>query len=296
MEPEAQRVTADEKVPILSQVMRGVSTSLSALAAVLLVVAICQFAPPLQAFVVPPGPGHHFAVIAAVIFLAACVSSTVGFAFSAIAAAMILHLEPDKIEAVQIMIVASIGIQAYSVVDLRRTICWKTCLPFLVGGALTIPVGIYMLITTNPHSYALIMGIGLATYGTYMLVRRPFTIRFGGAAANAMVGALGGLTGPLAAFPGAFVTIWCGARGWNKTRQRSIYQPYILVMQLLTLGALAGLTGRPQLDPALLGYALPGIAGSFVGMRLFHSLSDSQFNKLVNVALLVSGLTLLINR
>jgi hypothetical protein len=139
------------------------------------------------------------------------------------------------------------------------------------------------------------MGIGLAAYGAYMLVRRPFAIRGGGVVANAAVGALGGLTGPLAAFPGAFVTIWCGARGWDKTVQRSIYQPYILVMQLLTLGALTVPAGQFRFDPALLGYAVPGIAGAFLGMRVFRGISDTQFNKVVNVALVASGLALMFN-
>ena len=279
---------------ILSALVHGTSAGLSAVAAILLVVAACQFHAMPSALVAVSEPGRHFVLTWAAIFLAACVSSTVGFAFSAIAAAMILHLVPNTIEAVQIMMVASIGIQSYSVVALRQTICWKTCLPFLIGGALTIPVGTYLLLTSSPHIYALIMGSGLAAYGAYMLVRRPFTIGVGGPLANAAVGALGGVTGPLAAFPGAFVTIWCGARGWDKTVQRSIYQPYILVMQLLTLGALTVSTGQSRFDPTLLGYAIPGIAGAFLSMRVFRGMSDSQFNKVVNVALVASGLALML--
>ena len=57
-------------------------------------------------------------VVAAIIFVAAAISSTVGFAFSAIAGAMILHAVPNGVEAVQIMMIASIGIQAYSVANL----------------------------------------------------------------------------------------------------------------------------------------------------------------------------------
>jgi len=41
------------------------------------------------------------------------------------------------------------------------------------------------------------------------------------------VGALGGITGATPAFPGAFVTIWSGAHGSDKYRQRAIYQPFI---------------------------------------------------------------------
>src|SRR5688500_15654084 len=46
--------------------------------------------------------------ISVIIFLAAVISSTVGFAFSAIAGAMILHYVSNGVEAVQIMMIASI--------------------------------------------------------------------------------------------------------------------------------------------------------------------------------------------
>jgi hypothetical protein len=44
--------------------------------------------------------------------------------------------------------------------------------------------------------------------------------------------------------------------------------------------------------PELLIYALPGIAGAYVGLRVFHQLSDAHFQKLVNVALIASGIAL----
>ena len=80
--------------------------------------------------------------VSIVIFVAAGLSSTVGFAFSAIAAAMIFHLVSDTVEAVQIMMVASIAIQAYSVAGMWRTISWRACAPFLIGGIATMPAGI----------------------------------------------------------------------------------------------------------------------------------------------------------
>ena len=227
-----------------------------------------------------------------VIFAAAAVSSTVGFAFSAIAAAMIFHLVSDNVAAVQIMMVASIGIQAYSVAALYRTISWRACMPFLIGGAATIPAGIHLLLSVPPHAYVFAMGVALVLYGTYMLFKRPLSVERGGAFMNGIVGALGGLTGPLAAFPGAFVTIWCGMRGWDKVIQRSIYQPYILVIQVLTLVALSAVSDRAALDGHLLIYALPGVMGAYLGLKVFHDLTDVQFQLLVNLALIVSGVAL----
>ena len=52
------------------------------------------------------------------------------------------------------------------------------------------------------------------------------------------MGFLGGLTGGLAGFPGASVTIWCALKGWDKAHQRGVYQPFILCMQPISLLAI----------------------------------------------------------
>jgi uncharacterized protein len=236
---------------------------------------------------VPP-----WVAVSIVIFVAAGLSSTVGFAFSAIAAAMIFHLVSDTVEAVQIMMVASIAIQAYSVAGMWRTISLRACAPFLVGGIATIPAGIYLLLSFRPQAYVFSMGLALALYGAYMLFKQPPSITRGGVATDMAVGALGGITGPLAAFPGAFVTIWCGMRGWDKVAQRSVYQPYILVLQVLTLGGLSLVSGRSVLDGHLIAYALPGVAGAYLGLQVFQKLNDVQFRRFVNLALIASGVAL----
>jgi len=230
--------------------------------------------------------------VSIVIFIAASISSTVGFAFSAIAAAMIFHFVSDTVEAVQIMMVASIAIQAYSVAGMWRTISLRACAPFLIGGVATMPVGIYLLLCLRPQAYIFAMGLALALYGAYMLLRQPPSIKRGGAFADVAVGALGGITGPLAAFPGAFVTIWCGMRGWDKVVQRSVYQPYILILQVLTLAGVSVVSERSMMNGELFAYALPGVAGACIGLQVFQKLSDVQFRRLVNLALIVSGIAL----
>jgi len=234
----------------------------------------------------------HWVAVSIVIFMAASLSSTVGFAFSAIAAAMIFHFVSDTVEAVKIMMVASIAIQAYCVAGMWRTISLRACAPFLIGGVATMPAGIYLLLCLRPQAYIVAMGLALALYGAYMLIRQPPSIKRGGAFTDVAVGALGGITGPLAAFPGAFVTIWCGMRGWDKVAQRSVFQPYILILQVLTLGTLSLVSGRSVFNGDLIAYALPGVAGAWLGLQVFQKLSDLQFQRLVNLALIVSGIAL----
>src|SRR5262245_5064863 len=207
---------------------------------------------------------------------------------------MMFHLVPDTVLAVQIMMAASIAIQAYSVAGMWRTISLRACAPFLIGGIATMPAGIYLLLSSRPQAYVFSMGLALALYGAYMLFKQPPSVKTGGVATDVVVGALGGLTGPLAAFPGAFVTIWCGMRGWDKVAQRSVYQPYILILQVVTLGALSLVCGRSIVDSDVIAYALPGIAGAWLGLQLFQKLSDMQFHRLVNLALIVSGIALVL--
>lgn len=241
----------------------------------------------------PPLVWPDWIVNSIVLFVAATISSVVGFAFSAIAGAFMLHLVSSNIEAVQIMMIASVGIQAYSVRCLRAAIEWRRCGRFVLGGVVTLPIGVWLLLSLQPRTYLSAVGVMLMGYGLYMLRRRTTPIlihcpRW----TDTLIGALGGITGPLAALPGVWLTIWCGMRGWTKVEQRAVYQPYILVMQILGIAALCLTQRRSAPDPAILAYVLPGLAGAMIGLRVFHALSDRQFQKVLNVALVISGLAL----
>jgi uncharacterized protein len=108
-------------------------------------------------------------------------------------------------------------------------------------------------------------------------------------AGRVIAGALGGITGATAAFPGAFVTIWCAAHGWDKQHQRAIYQPFILGMQIVTLIMLAVFAPMTGLRLDLLQYVVPAVLGAHVGLGVFSMLSSAQFNKVVCAFLVVSG-------
>jgi uncharacterized membrane protein YfcA len=42
----------------------------------------------------------------------------------------------------------------------------------------------------------------------------------------------------------------------------------------------------------MIAYALPGVAGAWLGLQVFQKMSDAQFQRLVNLALIVSGIAL----
>jgi uncharacterized membrane protein YfcA len=237
--------------------------------------------------------GLPSAGIATALFLGAFASSIAGFAFSPICGAMLFHLDEDPVRLVQIMITCSIANQAIMTWAGRRAIEWRGLSCFLVGGAMGLGIGIWLLLNADRASYTHVLGVFLLGYGVYMLLRKPLVIANQHPALDLGAGFLGGITGGAAGFPGASVTIWCGMKGWDKVRQRAMFQPFILIMQV---GALIGITvtgrshfGGQGFDPANLLFVPASLLGTTLGLRLFSRLSDIQFSRAVNLLMIVSG-------
>ena len=232
------------------------------------------------------------------VFAASTLSSVAGFAFSALCGSLLFHLMGKPVEAVQVMVVCSIAMQLFGVAALWRSIDWHSLPIFLFGGIFGIPAGVYLLLHLESGTYRVVIGGLLIAYSGYLLLRQPSRAIRTGSVSDACAGFLGGLTGGLAGFPGAFVTIWCRLKGWDKERQRGVYQPFILGMQPITL--LAIYLMRPPASAAaplglqMLAFIPAALLGAWFGLRIFNRLSDRQFNLAVNALLIVSGIALIL--
>jgi uncharacterized membrane protein YfcA len=232
------------------------------------------------------------------ILLASAASSIAGFAFSAICGALLFHLMDSPVYAVQVMIVCSIAMQMLSVAALWQSIDWRSLPVFLIGGVVGVPAGAWLLLHLSTGVYRDVIGVLLIVYGGYMLLRWPTRPLRASPVADAGAGFLGGFTGGLAGFPGAFVTIWCGLKGWDKARQRGVYQPFILCMQPVGLIAIHLL--RPESSHAaqlgwnVLEFVPAALLGTWFGLRIFRRLSDRQFQIAVNVLLVAAGAGLMV--
>jgi uncharacterized membrane protein YfcA len=243
------------------------------------------------------GPGG-VAVSLIAVFVASTISSIAGFAFSALCGALLFHLMDSPVYAVQVMITCSIAIQLLSVATLWRSIDWSSLPVFLVGGVIGVPAGVYLLLHLQTGAYRDVIGALLIAYGGYLLLRNPVSKLRTGPLSDACAGFLGGLTGGLAGFPGASVTIWCGLKGWDKARQRGVYQPFILSMQPVALIVIALMrpasASATQLDWKTLAFIPAALLGAWFGLRIFQRLSDRQFELTVNALLIVSGIGLIL--
>ena len=121
--------------------------------------------------------------------------------------------------------------------------------------------------TSTPRRTASDSGSFCCAYGSYAVFRRDDLVVRGSTWRDAAAGALGGLAGGLAGLSGSFVTIWCSMRGWDKLRQRAVYQPFILVMQVGTLACLRVAAPSAQLAADGMHFVPFAVLGAIAGSR-----------------------------
>ena len=199
------------------------------------------------------------------------------------------------LEAVAMVLVISIvsGIQGMMLV--WKTIQWRRVLRFLLPALIAMPIGLYLLDVIETSSLKLIVAVLLITYGGFFtfrknlpLISKPTNI------IDALVGFSGGILGALGGLSGAIPTMWCALRTWTKTEQRSLLQPYnmIVLNAAAVLLFFKGAYTAPVLSNLVL--VVPtALIGSLIGIGMFKKLNDNQFRRLLIALMLVSGLILL---
>jgi hypothetical protein len=239
---------------------------------------------------------HAYLLVSAGIFAGAVVSGLMGFAFSAVAGAILLHVLPPT-EAVPLMMACSIITQSVSLFALRRSLQWRGSAGLIAGGAVGLLPALWLLYHVDAKFVRIGFGAFLVAYAGWMLLRprTPCLRETANRLRDTVIGFGGGLIGGLTAMPGAVPTIWCDLRGLPKDQQRGLVQPYIAAMQVL---ALALMLGRNTLSTdALLNatLTLPALAaGAILGIVLFRRVNDASFRTVVLGVLAVSGVLLVV--
>ena len=237
-----------------------------------------------------------FMILSAGVFAGALVSGAAGFAFSAVAGAMLLHVLPP-LEAVPLMMLCSIAVQSASLVALRRNMRWKGSLALILGGVAGVPPALWLLESVETQTFRVGFGVFLVLYSAYM-VFKPAVARLCHAEPRlqgAAIGFAGGLVGGLTAMPGALPTIWCDLRGVPKDQQRGLVQPFIAAMQVVAIGLMLAHHSLPTkvlLDAA---FGLPALAaGTMVGIVLFGKMNDALFRRTILAVLFIAGVGLVL--
>jgi uncharacterized membrane protein YfcA len=227
-------------------------------------------------------------------FAAAVVAGLAGFAFGLVAAAVWLYIL-SPLQTATLIIWFGLVVQGYAVWKLRHALSWTTITPLVLGAALGVPLGVFVLSSADPRGLKIGVGVVLMLYSLYSLLRptmKPITAggRTADAAAGFLNGALGGATG----LAGIVATIWCQLRGWPKDRQRTVFQPVAVATFAMSALWLGGQGTMSSDLIVLFAIGLPVLLfGHWAGLQLYGRLDEARFRKIVLVLLLLSGAALL---
>ena len=217
-----------------------------------------------------------------------------GFAFSLVGLS-VWAWGVDPALAAPMAVFGSLVGQLVTLPIVGRHFNFRGMVPFVVGGVIGVPLGIWLLGVLDPLGFKFALGLFMVVYCPLMLFVPPgFRLGFGGKWADGVAGWLGGVFGGLGGLSGPIPTLWCTLRGMDKDSQRGIMQGFNIAMHATTMTGyfIAGsiITGETLTHFAMIGVAL--IVPALAGAMLFTRLDTRNFRRLVLVLLFLSGIVL----
>src|SRR5215475_11330048 len=239
--------------------------------------------------------GLVFTLFASAALVGGFVSGFSGFAMGLVVSGVWLHIITPMQTAT---LIAGYGLltQGYGIFKLRHVLNLRKAWPLALGTVVGIPIGVSVLAYLNPVHLRLGVGVLLVLYSLYGLRRPVFAPMKIGAGADIAIGLCNGLLGGLTGLGGVISTISCQWRGWPKDLQRAVFQP-VLFVAFVVISATQAVAGSITRETAML-YALGVpfmVAGLWSGFKLFGTIDDEMFRKVVLVLLLFSGLSLIVS-
>lgn len=218
-----------------------------------------------------------------------------GFAFGLVAMTVWVWVITPQLAGPLVVFGSLVG-QLLSLGTLRRSFDGSRLAPFVLGGCVGTPIGVWLLHYIDPDGFKLFVGMILVAYCPLMLfIGTAPRVTAGGRIADGGVGFIGGIMGGLGGLNGPAPTLWCSLRGWRRDEQRAVFQTFSLCMQALALAiyATSGLITHEAL--LLFGVVAPAmIVPTLLGVRLYRRFSEVGFRRLILVLLSLSGVVLLV--
>ena len=215
-----------------------------------------------------------------------------GFAFGLAASSIWLH-RIDPVHSTILISACGTLLHLTTIWPQRRHIEVARLWPFVVGGLVGIPIGVRLLIFTDAALMKTTLGVFLLVFGSYALLAPKLPVfKAGGRVVDGVIGFIGGILAGIGGYSGVLPTIWTQLRGWPKEMARAVYQPYVIIIQAITLMGLVWVT----LDRAgvimFVAVLPPVFLGTWIGWQLYGRLNDLRFRQGLAVLLIASGATL----
>ena len=165
-------------------------------------------------------------------FLGGLTTGLAGFAMGLVVSGVWLHIL-TPFETAILVTFFGVVTQAYAVWWLRRVFSWRKVAPFVIGSAIGVPLGTLLLAYADPAHVRTGVGVLLVIYSGYNLVRPALHVKRSNPAIDVGIGIANGWLGGLTELGGIIIAVWCQLRGWPKDEQRAVFQPVLLMAQIM---------------------------------------------------------------
>src|SRR5260370_23227273 len=132
-------------------------------------------------------------------------SGLAGFAMGFVVSGVWLHII-TPIQTVTLIVGYGLFTQGYGVWKLRHALSWRNVAPFIISGAIGVPIGTMLLTSSNPAYLRVGVGVLLLLYGSYGLARPVFKPVQAGVLTHGRLGFLNGLVRGRNGLPGLAAT------------------------------------------------------------------------------------------
>lgn len=245
-----------------------------------------------DAFLHAPFDNATLVVMFVTISLAYVIFSIAGFGTALVAGPVLVNYMPLS-QAIPLLVlldcVAAFGKLARSHQHVVR-IELARLLPFMAIGSMA---GIAVLLKTKSDILMLAMGCFVTLYALYMLTK-PVRTSYISAAWAMPLGVGGGLFGALFGSGGFLYAIYLNGRIDTKEKASSTQSTLIGISTLVRISMLAVAGAYADLALVVTAiYLLPALMlGLWAGEHISFKMSRNTFTKLINIIILISGITL----
>lgn len=181
----------------------------------------------------------------------------------------------------------------------RRHVAWSDMAKLLPTCLIGVLAGLYVFTALDSGALALGLGVLVLLYGLYSLAGtfRPspqwrVSTRLAAPAAGLLGGFIGTAFGTMASL---FFAVYFDAIRMGKEQYRATMSAILLALVVLRAAGYGAVGEYTQEVMIAVAIALPMmLAGIFLGNRIHAGLSEMAFRRLVSLALVLSGLALLV--
>ena len=239
-------------------------------------------------------PSLYLLILLSGAFLGAFVQGATGFGSGLLINAFWLHImEPTH--AIPLNVVTSLFISGVPIYKLRKKLDFSKLKQFAIFGIVGIPIGMYLLVISDPSKLKFSIGILLVIYAVLMLKISSFSINVNNKSINNLVGFISGVIGGLTALLGIIPVAWFSVQRLPKNTKRGTYEPFIFITSIAAIisFAFAGLY-KIEMIFDLLKIIPALLVGSWLGIKIYNKINDNLFRKVVLGLILLSCLFLVI--